>query len=322
MNKYSITSNDVKLYKHLDKLKSIQDHKPRPIMLHFSPTNKCNRKCVHCCFEHREKNISLPWDISKRAIKDFYDLGITGLEFTGGGEPTFYENVNDAIDYCSELGLSVGMNTNALSIDKVDDWSKLSWVRVALNIIDDDGVDDILPKFMDAVSELKKHTSVTACYIAPKEIGDRNVGKVVELANKLEIPSRIAPDCIQTRDDIRSMIDILTEKVAEYANNEYCFCSDFNVYLFERPHDTCMIHMIKPFLYTDGWIYACPSSELAIENGRTMNPRFRICRVEDVSEYYHNNFDVKSFDCSYCKYALQNNILRALIEETDNNDFA
>ena len=82
-----------------------------------------------------------------------------------------------------------------------------------------------------------------------------------------------------------------------------------------------MMHMLKPFLYTDGWVYACPSSELAIENNRTMQKEFRICKAEDIYDYYTTKFEPKKFNCSYCKYTNQNNILYDLIQEVEDEEF-
>ena len=69
MNKYSITSNRVKLFKHLKKLQVIQRGIQAPILLHLSLTNKCDSNCIHCCFSEREKNLSLPFDLAVKAIE-------------------------------------------------------------------------------------------------------------------------------------------------------------------------------------------------------------------------------------------------------------
>lgn len=320
-NYYSITSNESKLFKHLDSLQSIQNKIIKPIMVHISPTNICNKTCKFCCFDDRDKKLEMPYETLSKAIMDFKSLGVKSIEFTGGGEPTLYPKINDAIDLASSLNLAMGINTNCLTIDKVKDWSKFSWVRISANSFDEKNKS--LEKFKENVKYLKTVTNVTACYIVYKDLEDLTVLKdIIEFANENKILTRITPDCIQNIDGIKNLIQTIKTYISQFKDNTYAFCSDFNIYFDKRPEDFCAIHMIKPFLYTDGYIYKCPSSELAKENGKVVRDIFRVCKAEDILDYYKNNFEVFSHDCSYCKYTKQNEILYYLLMETKNNEFA
>lgn len=322
-NRYSVTSNEVKLFKHLSNLQSLQNGKARPIMVHVSPTNKCNRKCVHCCFDNRDKSLEMPIRQFEKMVDDFAVLGVKALEFTGGGEPTMYTFINTAIAYAKASGMSLGINTNGLSVDQVgsDMWKRFSWVRIASNIFDS-YTEETLKRFTNAATYLQAITELTSCYIMPHSIGPQNIHKVVAFANQYKIVTRVAPDCMQTREGIKADTDIIIAELAKYPDNKFCFCSDFNVYLFDREDNVCLLHTIKPFVYTDGWVYCCPSSELAIENGATMNPKLRVCRVENIIEYYNSPVQTYHHTCSYCKYAQQNKLLAAIIQETNHNEFA
>jgi len=319
--KFSITSNEVKLFKHMDNLKSLQQGNVRPVMFHISPTNKCNMGCSHCCFSGRVKHLKIPFPSLKSAIDQMAKLGVKSIELTGGGEPTLYEEINELIAYMKKKGFSIGINTNGLSINKVEDWGLFNWVRVSLNVLDLPSKE--FEKFNNNVRFLKSKTKVTACYIASNGVDETKLRRVVKFAKSHKLPTRIAPDCIQQKGEIRALIDeirtILT--IGDLLDNDYIFLSDFNIFLGERKDNVCMIHMIKPFLYSDGWVYACPSSELAVENDRTMNPEFQICRMERILEYFVSRFEVKHFNCSYCKYTNQNNLLDAVVQETDDNEF-
>lgn len=320
MNKYSITSNEVKLFKHLPQLYGIQQSIPSPIQLHVSLTNRCNLNCVHCCFSGRDKETEQDYDYVIGVIASYLKLGIKSIEFTGGGEPTMYKRLNDVVDICYN-NLAIGMNTNAIDINNIKNPEKFKWIRVALNVIDTDD-NKLINKFINNVHKLKRSTQVTSCYIVPKEIGLKNLHRVIEVANILKIPTRIAPDCIQSKEDIKDYVRAIGEHVNYAENNKYCFCSEFNVYLDNRPDNKCYIHFIKPFLYTDGYIYACPSSELDIGNDRTMQKKFRICHGSDVGDVYrYNIMKPKVFDCGYCKYAKQNELLRYILTESTNNEF-
>lgn len=318
MNKFSITSNQVKLLKHMDSLQRIQNGKHSPVLLHLSITNRCNQNCIHCCFAGRDKTLELDYIDIISAINKFRQFGLKSVELTGGGEPTKHRRINEVIDFINSTGLKLGMNTNALEIDHVYYWERFEWVRVALNYLDYCNDEDLI-KFKDNIKELMSKTKVTACYIVPQQFGVKNLKKVIKFANELKVYTRIAPDCIQDPKDIRHSIDNIKRVIDIEKDNIYTFCSDFNVYLYEN--EVCMIHFIKPFLYTDGYVYCCPSSELAVENSRTMNHNLRVCHMDDILKYYNGPLHTFEHKCSYCKYALQNNLLYSLITETENNFF-
>ena len=99
--------------------------------------------------------------------------------------------------------------------------------------------------------------------------------------------------------------------------------SDFNVDTHRR-NNNCYIHMIKPCFYVDGYVYACPSAELALENDRQIAPHARICHFSEIEEYYKSDAAAKPnhLACSYCKYNKQQELLEDLLTETDFNEFA
>jgi len=317
---YSVTSNEVKLFKHLKNLETIQKGKASPVMFHISPTNLCNMACSHCCFMGRDKSLNLNWEKLKKAMDDMKKLGIKAIELTGGGEPTLYPHINEFIDYAKKLGFAIGMNTNALDIKRIKDYSAFSWVRISLNILNQD-ID--YSEFKNNVKFISSKTKATACYIVSQQFETDNLRRVIEFAKEMKLISRIAPDCIQPKEDIRKLIEKIKKALVNMGEdkNPNIFLSDFNVYLGSRPENVCLIHMLKPFLYTDGWVYTCPSSELAMENMKTMQHKFRVCKMEEIYDYYTNKFEVKHFDCSYCKYTQQNNLLNALLIDTEDNEF-
>ena len=111
VNPLSITSNETKLFKHLDNLEKIQQKQPSPVMFHISPTNKCNMVCSHCCFDDRDKT----QELSTSSLLDFLNyipkLGTKSIEWTGGGEPTLHPHLNvlteEAKYYKSQLLLFI-----------------------------------------------------------------------------------------------------------------------------------------------------------------------------------------------------------------------
>ena len=88
------------------------------------------------------------------------------------------------------------------------------------------------------------------------------------------------------------------------------------------------MHMVKPCVFTDGNVYVCPSAELAPENGYMVHPQFKIANIDTILDYYNSidgddvNDKRRHHNCSFCKYALQNELIDDIVTETRHNEFA
>ncbi len=322
MNKYSITSNDVKLYKHLDRLQQLQMGIAQPILLVVSPSNICNLSCDYCCFSDRDKTLELNYDYLKESVSQFAKLGIKSVELSGGGQPTLYKHINEFIDFVhDDLQLDLGMNTNAISLSPIQNQvSKFKWIRLSLNFLDEERFrqPSYIDKLQKQIQPMQSETNITACYIVSQYTRTANLNEVVSFAENNKIFTRIAPDCIQSKENISKLIEEIKPFVR---GSEYCFVSDFNVYLEERPENFCGMHFLKPLLFTDGYVYVCPSMELSSENVKDVSNDFRICKGNEVYRYYTENFETFNHSCNYCKYSKQNEIMYGVLKETEFNNF-
>lgn len=316
---YSVTSNTVKLMKHLSKLQDIQDKNVPvvPIMVHSVPTNLCQLKCVHCCFKGRDLQIEVSWERWKDTVDQFAKLGVKSLEFTGGGDPSMWPHLDKAVTYLKEeLGFSVGVITNGLGDKDVKNWHKFDWVRVSLNTLD-------YYKDMDIDKVIESGTTISFCYIWTDLLSEKKIQRVADFTERYKIICRFAPDCISPGHVIDERVAHMRTVVERYPDNKYIQLSDFNVQTQRRNHQ-CRMHMIKPCMFSDGWIYACPSAQLAVENKFMLAPQTRICKYENVYDFYNSPLATKvnHFDCSYCKYSKTNEFLEDLTMETTFNEFA
>jgi hypothetical protein len=271
--------------------------------------------CAHCCFKNRKDRDAIQsLESWTEAIRQFHKLGTRALEFTGGGDPTMWPPLNEALEYAYNLDFYIGFITNGVDTKGIP-WDLTDWVRVSLNTLD--YRDDI-----DLSPLQGKDTQISFCYIW-NERSFYHIAKVIDFANYYKIPCRIAPDCIKTAEEIEASVDLVSDVLDTFPMNEYVVLSDFNIDTHRRNYN-CRIHMIKPCLYLDDWIYACPSAELAIENNRQVQPKTRVCRYNEVEEFYLSSdaFLPRVLDCSYCKYAKQQELLEDLLMETTFNEFA
>ena len=312
----SHTSNNAKLFKHLGKLKLLQYGQVAPILVHMAPTNKCQMNCVFCCFKNRQnKNLEISLEEFKEGMTAFWNLGTRAIEFTGGGEPTLWPHINEAIVWLKEMGFSIGMNTNTIDAHLVKHWDLLTWVRISLNVFDYyDSID--IPTIRES------GVYFSGCYIWNDISTPETLDKVARFANKEKLSSRIAPDCIVKLDEIDSAVEEIRGILEKITPSEYMFLSDFNVDT-HRHNQKCFMHLIKPFFYADGYIYPCPSLELAVENDKQLPQDFKLCTYDQVMDFYRNKaLTINELPCSYCKYAKQQVVLDDILTETKFNEFA
>jgi len=257
----------------------------------------------------------MPLEVLKEGVEQFYVLGTKAVEITGGGEPTLYPHINEAIVWMHSKGIHLGMNTNTVDAHLVEHWNYFDWVRVSLNMLDyRDNIN---------VDPIKKAGAyISGCYIWNDLSTIETLERVVQFAEKEKIACRIAPDCIVKLDEINESVEAVRKIMASVSKSEYVFLSDFNIDT-RRHNQKCYIHLIKPFFYTDGYIYPCPSTELALENDTQVLSKFRICRHDEVVNFYANtDLEIQERACSYCKYAKQQIVLEEVLTETDFNEFA
>lgn len=314
MNPLSITSNETKLLGHLDVLRGWQRREHAgPIQLCVAPTNRCQHACEHCCFRDRDRSLELDFPTLWGAVRRFRSLGGRSVEFTGGGEPTLYSALMAAVYHCDQLGLPVGLNTNGWHLDGVR-WERFAWVRLSANTW-------TIQRAQQIAAQAQR---VSACFVAGPETGFAEIREVCHQAAQLAIPLRIAPDCQLPLTALRELVTRLLDFHARLGPQEQSFVSDFNTPLDPRADDRCWMHLVKPLLWPDGWVYACPSFELSLENGSDVSEPFRVCRAEEIESFYgdpERALVPRHHDCSFCKYTAQNALISAIMTEVDFAEF-
>ena len=340
----SFTSNSVKLLKHLDKLKNLQDGEaPSPVMAHISLINACNLTCSFCCFANRDLTDRLSTERVKKALDSFKKIGVTGIEFTGGGEPTLHPDFEEIARYAKSLGFSLGLCTNGKNLGKKikkETVSLFSWIRIGLyglyegydydlSVFDGTNCTISAAYVWDESIDTSSNPNITGKWEDPnkKKISTKfqkteNFIEMIKWVELKKIPTRIAFNAIKKVSEVEKDIEKIRGIIKDM-DLKYAFLSDFN-FKGERRNDHCYMHMVKPFLYTDGYIYACPSAELSLENNYNYKPdsQFMVCDIESIEEFYSKKPSLRHHACNFCKYAIQNELIDDILTETDHNHFA
>lgn len=105
--------------------------------LDFNVTNKCNLRCIHCCFMAGETMFS-DFDLEKirTVLNDFKRLKGRRIDITGG-EPLIRPDIYQIVDLCvNRLGLKTELVTNSLLLtpEKISAFRGLGLQGVAISL--------------------------------------------------------------------------------------------------------------------------------------------------------------------------------------------
>ena len=128
-------------------LEYIETGNTSPVLIEVDPSNACNHACSFCLssYIHFDKykgtetfsRAVMPRDMLMSLCKDFVDVGVRAINWTGGGEPTLNKHLKEAIAYCGSHGIKMGMFTNGTLFDKWDMFETLvdnmTWVRISVD---------------------------------------------------------------------------------------------------------------------------------------------------------------------------------------------
>ena len=118
-----------------------------PILIEVDPSNACNHACSFCLssYIHFDKykgtetfsRVLMPRDMLMSLCREFVEMDVRAVNWTGGGEPTLNQHLKEAIQYCGIHGIKMGMFTNGTLFDKYDMFEILvdymTWVRISVD---------------------------------------------------------------------------------------------------------------------------------------------------------------------------------------------
>ena len=302
------TSTGIKLLHHPDVTKLIKTkHKAGPISLQVAPTSHCNLNCSFCSNAKRDKHESLSVDVVCDLLSRLSHFGLNTVEWTGGGDPTLYENINYVIAYANVLGLEQGFITNGVALYRVKDLDSLKWLRISVNCLE--YVDDIV------IPEISGTLGFS--YVWNERTDLKILGRIQRYVDKYK-PAyvRIVPNCLASSDEQRINNDKYSELVSQWGPPYFYQRKEF-----ERP-DSCWWGYLKPFAHHDGWVYPCSSVVLNSGADGRFHERFRWVRIVDIPKLYNNEMQpVASDECDHCVFKKQNDHVSYLINPTGMENF-
>lgn len=106
-----------------------------PVSIEFSPTSKCNFRCVWCGDRKLRQNRAgtLPLEVIESLFEDIATHGTKGVVIEGGGEPTLHPQFDEIIHIATQHGLALGLLTNGSLRLPAALVRNFEWIRVSLD---------------------------------------------------------------------------------------------------------------------------------------------------------------------------------------------
>lgn len=249
----------------------------RPVHLQIYPTNQCNANCSFCSCKNRDKNQSIPWEILKKEVCAFAELGGQAVTLTGGGEPLMYTQIEELLDLLYTLGIKIGMATNGILLDRVKNIDKLTWCRISANDM----------RFNKDVID-KVDIDWAFSYVWNGDYA--RVQEIIDITNNKDRVThfRIVND-INNPDSIPKFKN---DNKVLYQNRE----------AFTHGSRRCLIGLVKPVLNADGFYYPCCGVQYATDAVKHMP--VDMIMGKSIKELFNGQ---RPFDGSVCKKCYYNN---------------
>jgi len=301
MKESEIFNPQAKILANVDRvIEHIETGYTTPVLIEVDPSNACNHACSFCLssyihfkkFENTEtfSRTIMPRDMLMNLCKDFVDMGVRAVNWTGGGEPTLNKHLKEAIEYCGSNEIKMGMFTNGTLFDKWDMFETLvdnmTWVRISV----DAGTRDTYNGIRKAsgkqdwdkmVSNLRRLVEVNNSKGKKLDIGVGFVispdtyKEIVDFANFFKdfdlTYCQYKPEIVIREDGGQQReLEFWTEKVQPLLEQAKGILKDkfqVNGYKFEdlatdrekfgRNYKKCLGSQVSPCIGADGHVYVC-----------------------------------------------------------------
>lgn len=135
-----------KALRHLDVLHGARHGTPaRPAHVQLVLSDVCNQSCLHCAYrwegytsnEQFHAKDQIDYLKALEILDDCAEMGVNGVQFTGGGEPTCHPRFLSVLEHARDKGLATSLVSNGVLVSRkgmsADIARACSWVRISLD---------------------------------------------------------------------------------------------------------------------------------------------------------------------------------------------
>lgn len=304
------TSTGSKLIHHPGVVSLLRyERKGAPVSLQVAPTSRCNLNCVFCSNANRDKHEDLGLESIVDLVSNLRSLKT--IEWTGGGDPTMYGQINEAIRLCSEGGLQQGMITNGVAFTENitrESMARLHWIRISMNCLD---------YIHDVDLPFDFHGALGFSYVINERTTQDVLMRLHEHVAKYH-PSyvRVVPNCQASNEQQEENNTKLSKLVEEWGYPYFYQPKRFNLPF------ACYWGYFKPFVLHDGWAYPCSSVVLNTTSDKSFHSMFRWVRMEDLPGVYDKMIvPLPIKNCDHCVFSSQNNMVHDILNPSGMENF-
>lgn len=142
MEKRTTPYSNLKIFAHAAEIEKVKcGERIAPIYVRIKPTNRCNQNCYYCHYKNPYLQLDQyrPTDEIEREkmleiVKDFRNMGVKAVTFSGGGEPLLYPHIEETMAEMLNAGIDLSIITNGslLNGKKAELLSNAKWVRISM----------------------------------------------------------------------------------------------------------------------------------------------------------------------------------------------
>lgn len=293
-----------------------------PIIAHIYPTNKCPFNCPICIMkeEKRAHPVELNPDVLLKFLNEIVNCDIKCVHFSGGGEPTLYKNLIDALSFLEDKSIKIALSTNGWALSP-QIASMVNYIRVSLNAATPEvysvhfstapyNFDKVIKNIVEAL-KYKREDLGLAFLITPEnwfEIYD-----FCALANELEVdfvhirPSftwdkRMNDEIIKLMPSARALVE---KAKKDFSVEIHCSTEKFKNYWDKPTFSQCKAHWLNVVLTATGDLIPC--QDMFIRFGNVAEKSFKDIWLSKEHMQLTNHIDINR--CPRCVYTPFNEII-------------
>lgn len=271
-----------------------------PIHIRLKPTNICNHNCWYCAY--RRDRIQLGQDMvagdyiprpkMKELVRDFIEMGVKAVTFSGGGDPLCYPHLDRTLAALAKGNIKLACLTNgSLLGGEVAELLAAhgSWIRISLDGWDNASYAayrDTAPKaFETLLTNMQAFKSLGGpCKLGTIMVVDKkNYTHVYDLIRQMQAsgadsikvsPCIVSNHAAENNRYHRPFFKIVADQIQK-AQDDFS-CADFEIFnsyhdqleTFEKSYHWCPFIQINPVIGADLNVYACHDKAYNLARGR------------------------------------------------------
>lgn len=348
--------NVSKIAFHKDKIKSLSKGEvTAPICVRIKPTNKCDHQCFYCAYilgndcpvsETFNPKDEIPRDKMLEIIRDFKEMGVKSIVFSGGGEPLIYPYIVEVFKKIIEYGIDFGVITNGQKLrgEKAELLKNAKWVRISSGEINPKTFAETRKRPETWFYELQENIKNFAKIKGPNcELGinfvvqAKNANQVYESAKYFKsigvnhvkfTPVYRQSDFLEYHKPIKQLVIDQIERARKELEDDNFFIYDTYKSDFEsgglekRNYPKCYTMQIIPVIGADSVVYFCHDKAYMKSGilGSIKNRSFKDLWFSKEAKRIFDNFDHKKGCKHHCTYDFKNILVENLKKNPEKLD--